>query len=64
MKVWGIKVCTKIRHKKIGKTYVPEMIGVIEAPITKMMKAYPAEFKFMRHETKREKIENRDKQTK
>ena len=40
------------------------MIGVIEAPITKMMKAYPAEFKFMRHETKREKIENRDKQTK
>ena len=63
-KVWGIKIYTKVQHKKINKTYVPEMIGVIEAPITKMMKAYPAEFKFMRHETKREKIENRDKQTK
>ena len=32
------------------------MMGVIEAPITKMMKAYPDEFKFMRHQTKREKL--------
>jgi|TARA_R100001224_G_scaffold107048_1_gene82119 hypothetical protein len=35
------------------------MMGVIEAPITKMMKAYPDEFKFMRHQTKREKLEDR-----
>ena len=35
------------------------MIGVIEAPITKMMKAYPDEFKFMRHQTRREKFEDR-----
>ena len=45
---------------QINKTYVPEMMGVIEAPITKMMKAYPDEFKFMRHQTKREKLEDRD----
>jgi hypothetical protein len=25
-----------------------------------MMKAYPDEFKFMRHQTKREKLEDRD----
>ena len=35
------------------------MMGVIEAPITKMMKSYPAEFKFMRHQTKRDKLEDR-----
>ena len=35
------------------------MMGVTEAPITKMMKAYPDEFKFMRHQTKREKLEDR-----
>ena len=58
-KVWGIKIYTKVQHKKINKTYVPEMMGVIEAPITKMMKAYPAEFKFMRHQTKRDKLEDR-----
>ena len=59
MKVWGIKIYTKIQHKKINKSYIPEMMGVIEAPITKMMKAYPDEFKFMRHQTKREKLEDR-----
>ena len=32
---------------------IPKMYGVIEAPISKMMKAYPDEFSFMRHETKR-----------
>ena len=58
-KVWGIKIYTKVQHKKINKTYVPEMMGVIEAPITKMMKAYADEFKFMRHQTKREKLEDR-----
>jgi hypothetical protein len=29
------------------------MYGTIEAPINKMMKAYPEDFAFMRHETKR-----------
>ena len=35
--------------------YIPKMLGVIEAPVTKMMKAYPSEFSFMRHQTKRDK---------
>ena len=30
-----------------------EMWGVIEAPIHKMLKAFPDEFKFMKHETRR-----------
>ena len=28
-------------------------MGVIEAPIHKMLKAFPDEFKFMKHETRR-----------
>ena len=34
--------------------YISKMLGVIEAPVTKMIKAYPREFKFMRHQTKRD----------
>ena len=48
-KVWGIKVFTKT----IMENGSPKMVGVIEAPVNKMMKAYPKEFSFMRHETKR-----------
>ena len=48
-KVWGLNIYTKT--VKDGKH--EKMIGVIEAPIKKMMKAYPDEFSFMRHETKR-----------
>ncbi len=48
-KVWGLNIYTKTvkdgKHEKI--------IGVIEGSVTKMMKAYPDEFSFMRHETKR-----------
>ena len=33
--------------------YIPKMLGVIEGPVNKMMKAYPDKFNFMRHETKR-----------
>ena len=40
--------------KTIGKEYISKMYGVIEAPVTKMIKAYPREFKFMRHQTKRD----------
>jgi len=32
---------------------IPKMLGVIEGPVNKMMNAYPEEFAFMRHETKR-----------
>tara|TARA_Y100000385_G_scaffold204007_1_gene211371 strand:- start:119 stop:238 length:120 start_codon:yes stop_codon:yes gene_type:complete len=30
------------------------MLGVIEGPVNKMMKAYTDEFSFMRHQTKRD----------
>jgi hypothetical protein len=53
-KVWNVKIYTRTTHKRIGGKYHPEMIGVIEAPINKMMKAYPDEFSFMRHQTRRE----------
>ena len=52
-KVYGIKIYTKTIHEKVNGSYVPKMVGVIEAPIDKMMKAYKDEFSFMRHETKR-----------
>tara|TARA_Y100000310_G_C20463822_1_gene706639 strand:- start:5 stop:178 length:174 start_codon:yes stop_codon:yes gene_type:complete len=54
-KVWGIKIYTKTTFEKKSGKYIPKMLGVIEAPITKMMKAYPSEFSFMRHQTKRDK---------
>ena len=54
-KVWGIKIYTKTTFEKKNGKYIPKMLGVIEAPITKMMKAYPSEFSFMRHQTKRDK---------
>ena len=52
-KVYGLKFYTRTTHEKVGKTYIPKMLGVIEGPVNKMIKAYPNEFKFMRHETKR-----------
>jgi hypothetical protein len=54
-KVWGIKIYTKTTYEKMNGKYIPKMLGVIEAPVTKMMKAYPSEFSFMRHQTKRDK---------
>ena len=53
-KVWGIKIYTKTRFEKSNGKYISKMLGVIEAPVTKMIKAYPREFKFMRHQTKRD----------
>ena len=53
-KVWGIKIYTKTTYVKTNGKYIPKMLGVIEAPVTKMIKAYPREFKFMRHQTKRD----------
>ena len=48
-KVWWINIYTKTVTE--GKER--QMWGVIEAPVNKMLKAYPDEFKFIRHETRR-----------
>jgi|TARA_R100000963_G_C4568921_1_gene54635 hypothetical protein len=48
-KIYGLKVYTKT----IMDGRIPKMQGVIEGSVTKMMKAYPEEFSFMRHKTTR-----------
>ena len=48
-KIYGLKVYTKT----IMEGRIPKMMGVIEAPVNKMMKAYPEEFSFLRHQTTR-----------
>ena len=52
-KIYGLKFYTRTTHEKVGPAYIPKKLGVIEGPVNKMIKAYPNEFKFMRHETKR-----------
>ena len=52
-KVYGLKIYTRTTHARNNGVYVPKMLGVIEGPVNKMIKAYPKEFSFMRHETKR-----------
>ena len=52
-KIYGLKIYTKTTNEKINGRYISKMMGVIEAPVNKMIKAYPEEFSFMRHETKR-----------
>ena len=48
--VWGIRIYTRtLKDKGDYKMY-----GVIEAPIHKMLKAFPHEFRFLKHETRRE----------
>mgnify|MGYP003141606227 FL=1 len=47
--VWGINIYTKTVTEGTQR----QMWGVIEALINKMLKAYPDEFKFIRHETRR-----------
>ena len=48
--VWGIRIYTRtLKDKGDHKMY-----GVIEAPIHKMLKAFPNEFRFLKHETRRE----------
>jgi hypothetical protein len=49
----SIKIFTRTRHFKSNKTYIPKMYGVIEGPIQQMLKSYPNEFTFIRHESKR-----------
>ena len=42
-----------INEKTEEGKYIPKMLGVIEGPVNKMMKAYPDKFSFMRHKTTR-----------
>ena len=50
----SIKIYTKTKHFKTKKnTYVPKMWGVIEGPVHQMMRYFPKEFAFIRHESKR-----------
>ena len=45
--VWGIRIYRRtLKDKGDYKMY-----GVIEAPIHKMIKAFPNEFRFLKHET-------------
>ena len=60
-KVWGIKIYTKTRFEKSNGKYISKMLGVIEAPVTKMIKAYPREFKFTRHQTMRDQRPSKGK---
>ena len=49
-----IKIYTKTKpHKSKQHTYIPRMYGVIEGPVHHMMKVFPKEFEFIRHESKR-----------
>ena len=50
---YGLKIYTRTAHDQKDGKYLPKMLGVIEGPVNKMIKAYPKEFSFMRHETKR-----------
>jgi hypothetical protein len=53
-RVYNVDIYTKTIKEKINGSYHYKMVGIIEAPINKMMKAYPEEFSFMRHQTRRE----------
>ena len=49
-----IKIYTKTKHHKSKQhTYIPRMYGVIEGPVHQMIKFFPKEFEFIRHESKR-----------
>ena len=52
-KIYGLRTYTKTIVEETKKGKIPKMIGVIEGPVNKMLKAYPDKFNFMRHETKR-----------
>ena len=49
---YGLKFYTKTVIEDVKGIKVPKMLGVIEGPVNKMMKAYTDEFSFMRHQTK------------
>ncbi len=60
-KIYGLKFYTRTTHEKVGKTYIPKMLGVIEGSVNKMIKAYPREFNFMRHQTMRDQRPSKGK---
>ena len=47
-----IRIYTKTLHKKVNGKYFSEMVGVIQGSIKQMLKHYPNDFAFLRHETK------------
>ena len=47
-----INIYTKTVRQKVKNGYIEKLYGVIEGPIHHMMKHFPNEFGFMRHETK------------
>tara|TARA_R100000951_G_C2545826_1_gene150815 strand:+ start:379 stop:561 length:183 start_codon:yes stop_codon:yes gene_type:complete len=47
-----IKIYTKTKIQKNKNNHIQKMYGVIEGPIHHMMKHFPNQFGFMRHETK------------
>ena len=58
--VWGIRIYTRtLKDKGDHKMY-----GVIEAPIHKMLKAFPNECRFLKHETRREHDAKRNNRAK
>ena len=60
-KVYGLKTYTKTTNEKTNGRYIPKMLGVIEGPVNKMIKAYPEEFSFMRHQTMRDQRPSKGK---
>ena len=50
----SIKIYTKTKHHLSKQhKYIAKMYGVIEGPIHHMLKHFPNEFNFIRHESKR-----------
>jgi len=60
-KVYGLKIYTKTIFEKSNEKYIPKMLGVIEGSVNKMIKAYPEEFSFMRHQTMRDQRPSKGK---
>ena len=50
----AIKIYTKTKHHLSKQhKYIARMYGIIEGPIHQMLKQFPNEFNFIRHESKR-----------
>jgi len=60
-KVYGLKIYTKTTFEKSNGKYIPKMLGVIEGPVNKMIKAYLEEFSFLRHQTMRDQRPSKGK---
>jgi len=53
-KKYGLKFYTKTVIEDVKGVKVPKMLGVIEGPVNKMIKANTDEFNYMRNKTIRE----------